>query len=151
MSGAAVIVCVILFHYIGNIKSNGIASQSSVYYWKDRDQNITSRFIHYWGTYTYLFKWIMCYNRISNSRLFCMVDVYVSCWYCIYHESQNILRYNSNSYFSFVYFKLIFIIHSINQCETENILDIQFSWFLTCMFKCWTSAISPMHRTAWFN
>jgi len=41
-SGAAVIVCVILFHYIGNIASNGIASQSSVYYWKDRDQNMTA-------------------------------------------------------------------------------------------------------------
>ena len=70
----------------------------------------------------------------------------------VYITTVNIYyRYNSKSYFSFVFFNLIFTIHSINQREAENILDIQFSRVLTCMFKCWTSINSPVHRTAWFN
>jgi len=44
-SCADIIVCLILFHYIGNIASNGTASNSSVYYWKDIDQNMTAHFI----------------------------------------------------------------------------------------------------------
>ena len=143
--------CLILFHYIGNIASNGIASQSSVYYWKDRDQNMTED-LAITGGRTHNFSSGSCATTgypppdyFAWWMLTFPVDIVYITTVKIYY------RYNSKSYFSFVCFKLIFIIHSINQCETENILDIQCSRVLTCMFKCWTSINSPMHQTAWFN
>ena len=133
------------------LASNGTASHISVYYWKDRNRNMTSNLAITCGS-THDFYSVSCAStgyspthHVAWWMLLFPVDT-------VYIMTVNIYyRYNSKSYFSFVYFNLIFIIHSINQFETENILDIHFSRRLTCIFKCWTSINSPMHRTAWFN
>ena len=139
-----------ILHYIGNKASNETASQSSVNYWKDRDQNMTADLAITDGSAHDCYGLACATTRYGPTQ-------YVAWWMLtfpvntVYIMTVNMYyQYNSKSYFSFVYFNLIFIIHSINQCETENIIDIQFSKVLTCMFQCWTSINSPMHRTAWF-
>ena len=122
--------------FIENLALNGTASQSSDWYWKGENKTMTAE-LAVTGGRTHDLRSLSCSVTQPDPK------PYVAWWMLtfpvdtVYITTVNMYyRYNSESYFSFVYFNLIFIIHSINQCETENIIDIQFSRVLTCMFKC---------------
>lgn len=120
--------------YIENLTPNGNASQSSVYYWKDEDKNMTAE-LAVTGGRTHNFLSVSCSTTQTHPKL------YVAWWMLtfpvdtVYIMTVKIYyRCNSKFYFSFVFFNLNASPYSWNAPACCN--DILTVYIIDDLSKC---------------